>query len=151
MAAKIGILGESTVTSTGTTTIYTVDTDKAARVQILYAVEGNGSDNIRYNVFIGTPGTEITIHHNPMTNDDIWTGINHLATPDPANSQLVSVMGIQKATDLNIDDTVNDREGLMGPLPIDYFLNAGDTVRFNINQGVPADHLIQVHGVEDDA
>jgi hypothetical protein len=37
------------------------------------------------------------------------------------------------------------------PLPTDYFLSTGDTVRFKIGGNAADDLLFQVQGVEDDA
>ena len=151
MAAKIGILGESTVTATGTTTVYTVPSDKSARVRVLFEVEG-GAGGWQYSVFMGTPGSEITFHVNQSSGDDAWSGTYNEATPDPAGSFVAAVQGIQtvvggiQLTEVNPGDSWQ-----ASPYSFDYYLSDGDTVRFNINGTAATDSIFQVLGVEDDA
>jgi len=152
MAAKIGILGESTVvTNSVYTTIYTVPADKAARVRIQFALEGAGTHNIA--VLVGSPGTERTMAAVTEVNyHDMWTGSTRESTPDPTLSMMYSVAGIQNILGglANLDGTDN-ANNIVFPLPVDYFLSTGDTVQFRIAGSDPDDLLIQVQGVEDDA
>jgi len=153
MAAKIGILGESSATGAATVTLYTVPSDKAARVRVLFAVQG-GAGNWQYSVMIGTPNDEINIHTKQSSGDDMYSGAYEEATPDPAGQTLASVQGIRIA---NNKLQLTGGEGQTGygwwitPLPVDYYLSTGDTVKFNINTTAGLDALIQVIGVEDDA
>jgi len=150
MAAKIGILGESTVTTAGTTTVYTVPADKAARVQILAEMEGN--DIVQYSVMMGTPGSEITMHRNIAPGDDVWTGVALVSTVDSTSALASALTGFQRvAAAIDISDVAGAFNWVATPYPFDYFLSTGDTVSFNINGGTATDHLFQVHGVEDDA
>jgi hypothetical protein len=97
MAAKIGILGEGTATTTGTVTLYTVPADKAARIRILFALE-NAASTCAYSVLIGTPGTEIQFHHQPGSGIDLYSGVRRQSTPDPADAFLASIVGMQLET-----------------------------------------------------
>jgi len=151
MAAKIGILAENTSTTIDTeTTVYTVPADKSARVRILIELEGNNAGI--YNVQIGTPGAERTIAVSIGTDKDVWTGSRYEASPNPTESIQSKITGIQEMTaGLANMDGVDAANFFIVPLPFDYFLSTGDTVKFYIATGAVTDHLIQVVGVEDDA
>ena len=154
MAAKIGILGESTQLTTGTVTVYTVPADKAARVRILYGVQAPSS-SYAYDILVGMPGNERSILHGNQTNSDIdvWSGIVAKATPVPALSLTVDDNGMQ-AKDGGLGGTWASSAGVdyaVLPLAVDFFLSVGDTVRVIIGTNDLGDHVIQVHGVEDDA
>lgn len=151
MAAKIGILGElASISVNTTTTIYTVPADKASRIRVLWVVEG-GSGTWRMNLYIGTPGSEITYHEQYASGDDAFSGTLPQSTPDPPLSTLVSSMGIQEMTGLSLTNTGDTVAWLITPFPVDYYLSTGDTVRVHVSTTAPADFLIQVQGVEDDA
>lgn len=152
MAAKIGILGESTViTNVTLTTVYTVPSSKAARVRLLFLVE-NSASATDYSLLIGSPGTEITIKTSMDGGVDAWSGSQPLNTPDPALSINMNASGImQKNGGLSLTDYDAALDYVGAPMGVDYFLSTGDTVKFHIQGGDLTDHLIQVHGVEDDA
>ena len=152
MAAKIGMLGESTTTTTGVTTTYTVPADKAARVRVLFEMEGP-ANVVNWSVRIGTPSNQATFHKSTATNNDALSGSNYIGTPDPALSLLVSSIGGQEGPNLlYLGDADNSAFDMWAtPLPIDYFLSTGDTVRYNIGGNAPNNVLFQVHGIEDDA
>lgn len=153
MAAKIGILGESTATATGITTIYTVPVDKAARVNILFVVEGHATDNMVYGLLIGSPNVEQIIRKRIGGDVDTWSGALPASTPDPALSILAVNAGLGEATaQIDLDDNAvgNTNEWWIAPEAQVYFLSAGDTVRVQISNAIAAANLIQVHGVEDD-
>lgn len=145
MVAKIGILGEDTAVAQTTVTVYTVPADKAARVRVLFCVEAPAGA-VGYGMHIGTPGTESYIGDEAASGADFWTGISNAA-----GNQVVSAIAIQ---DEALNDTLIGTGGSKGsifPLPIDYFLSTGDTVRYKINGNDAQDHISQVIGVEDDA
>ena len=153
MAAKIGILGESVVVAEGTITVYTVPADKAARIRVIFASEGSGTGSY-YNIMIGAPGSEITLHLQPGADNDRFSGVIPVASPNPALSLVASVSGIQDDSSgaFDLDSlTTNLANWLRVPLPFDYFLSTGDTVKFNVGNAPLNDHIIQVLGVEDDA
>ena len=151
MAAKIGILGESTTTSGGTVTVYTVPADKAARVRAHFVVENNSSGS-EYSIMMGTPGSELTGMREPNAGIDTFSGIIAEAAPDPATGLVLSAIGWQMQSGVvdlsNVDGHLN---WWSAPLPVDYFLSTGDTVRFNISETSVTEHLFQCQGVEDDA
>ena len=152
MAAKIGILGESTVvTNTTLTTVYTVPADKAARIRVLFLAELSSSV-CKYSLLIGSPGTEITVKSSANGNIDIWSGVLPLNTPDPALGIRMNDSGIMQLNGgLSLTDYDASLDYIGAPMAADYFLSTGDTVKFHIQGGDLTDHLIQVHGVEDDA
>jgi len=152
MAAKIGILGESTVVTNGTlTTIYTCPAEKSARVRILFLVENPGSQ-IDYSLLIGSPGTEITIKTSMDANLDAWSGSQSFIKTNPERDQRMDDAGIMQLTGgLNLDDYDAALDYIGAPLGVDYFLSTGDTVKFHIQGADLTAHLVQVHGVEDDA
>jgi hypothetical protein len=153
MAAKIGILGESTSTAVATVTLYTVPADKAARVRILYAQEGSTSTNNRFSLLIGSPGSEIQIKSDiTVSGTDVWSGPLQEATPNPALSILAAVQGSQnKVGAFDLDGESFAASWFISPMPVDYYLSTGDTVKFINQDSTVTDCLVQVQGVEDDA
>lgn len=152
MAAKIGILGESVVvTETTTTTLYTVPADKASRVRLLFGVEGAGGDVPTLLLYIGSPGTEITINFKPGTaGNDIFSGPQNVGAG--ADMPSAGIGAMQGAGVLDLSAAITDQMRAMTLFPHDYYLTAGDTVKFRNNGGTAWDDcLIQVQGVEDDA
>ena len=148
MAAKIGILGETTVVTYGVlTTVYTVPANKAARVRVLLMLEAHATDDMNIQLEIGTPGTENTWQIY-VTSDgkDVITGILRHST----NFMQLSEFGVVEELALNINGNSNNY--VSGPFPIDYFLSTGDTVKLdNVGNNDLSDLLCQVQGVEDDA
>ena len=145
MAAKIGILGESTVVTSGSlTTVYTVPGSKAARITIIYAFENQNSSV--YQIRIGQPGDFSTISRGGLSaGDDVFSGIVGADT-----QQADTVGNCEGAAVLDLDN--NDTNFILTPLPFNYYLSTGDTVKFFIDGVSDAyDHIIQVLGVEDDA
>ena len=152
MAAKIGILGESTAVSVATVTTYTVPADKAARVRVLIEMEGP-ANVVNFSVRMGTPSNQATFHKTTATNNDIVSGVYYIGSPDPALTFNVAYMGAYEAVGLlYLSDADNSGFDIWAaPLPADYFLSTGDTVRFRIAGNAADDLLFQVQGVEDDA
>jgi hypothetical protein len=150
MAAKIEMLGEDTGTAVATVTLYTVPADKSARVQILFAVE-NSSNQVHYNVLVGTPGSEMNFHAVLAGGIDFWTGTAGQASPNPDNSLQLSSGGAMIKTGIVLATNNNGYDYVIYPFPQDFFLEAGATVRYQIITNSVTDHLIQVMGVEDDA
>jgi len=144
MAAKIGILGESTSVSIGTITVYTVPSDKAARIRVLFAAEH--SSNFNYAVLIGTPGSETNIVRDAgSSGQDVFTGIIVATTQSAKDVAIIEADMGGSLTAANVD-----RASIL-PFPADFFLSDGDTVRVAIGGNDAGDHLVQVIGVEDDA
>lgn len=152
MAAKIGILGESTVvTATTTTTPYTVPSSKAARVRPLFGFEGPASALNSVLIGIGGPGSRKTMGLNPGTNaNDLWTGPASVGAGADAPSDTVGI--VQGVGKMDLTTDIGDTLWIITPYPHDYFLSTGDTVTTrNQNSADHTDALFQVQGVEDDA
>jgi hypothetical protein len=157
MAAKIGILGESTATATGEVTVYTVPADKAARVRVVIAIEDSGGTSA-YMVRIGNPGSENTMNLFSTASDaDIWSGVTAASSvgvlPLGAISDGLGLrgIGIQAGTNNMYLTGGGGYVSVITPFPVDYFLSTGDTVRYQKDTDAMTDHLFQVIGVEDDA
>lgn len=152
MAAKNGILGESTTTTIGTTTLYTVPADKSARVRVNAIFEG-GSGTHEISMLIGSPGSEVTINWRGAGQEDNWTGtsLTAIISPNPVGSTLETYHGMQQTLGLNIDGPTTTIDWVVSPLKTVYFLSTGDTVKVVLATQNLADALAQVVGVEDDA
>ena len=156
MAAKIGILGESTsVTSNTDVTLYLVPDNKAARIRILFMMEGkdSGGDGPHMVVRIGSPGTEKMITMDgAAAQDDLWSGRGIDTTSDPLLA-LNGAIGLQDLNaglgDMDGDNTNGNK--IISALTEYWILNTGDTVVRRWPSNDPAAALIQVIGVEDDA
>jgi hypothetical protein len=152
MSAQIGILGESSVvTGSTTTTVYTVPADKGARIQVLFGIEAAAGTAIDASIEIGTPGGEINITLNPSGGGvDIISGRAVAASTDL--NTMVDFGIDQGAGIISLTSSPGDTMSVIAPLPPQYFLSTGDTVKFQNRSGVAfADVLFQVQGVEDDA
>ncbi len=152
MAAKIGILGESTIVTADTTTIlYTVPASKAARVKVLFAVEA-GAGAYQFSVLIGSPGSEIHQHFSNGSGVDGWSGMGTKATPDPALSLVEADIGLQKlSSGVILTVLTSTFDWIIAPLTPTYYLATGDTVRVDLRGTEALDLIAQVIGVEDDA
>jgi hypothetical protein len=146
MAAKIGILGESTsITGDTTTTVYTVPADKAARIRVLCVLDG--VSNTGYSVLIGSPGSQTHISRSTASSGDVWTGLS-----DAAGTIQSDTIGFQDPGAGVISPNSNNDDHFFLPFPHDFYLSTGDTVRFHIKDNSGGSiHLFQVIGVEDDA
>lgn len=144
MPATIGILGESTVVAVGSVTVYTVPTNRAARVRILIGVQGGAVGTHGYSVRIGMPGNETNICKQIASTIDFFSGIIEGVAQ---NSRDVGLQDIELGA--GVESTNADRATIV-PWPHDFYLSAGDTVVFQIVTNGFADHIFQVQGVEDD-
>ena len=145
MAAKIGILAESTTASPGTTTVYTVPADKAARIRWMVQMEG-GASSKSFAVHVGAPSAQTIIARTTASEAEFWTGAT-IST----NVFKPSEVGVQDvAVSWNTTTTASDKD-LVAPLAIDWFLSTGDTVKYTITTTDYGAVLFQVIGVEDDA
>ena len=152
MAAKIGIFGETTDVTQTTTTLYTVPADKAARVRVMWVVEG-GTAQWECGIMMG-PGDEILLHNGASADEDSWTGSERQNTPDPTGSvNMAGSFGIMAGgSDLvDLNNSNHNAEWIVAPLSIDYFLSTADVVKFILTGSNGTDGYINVGGVEDDA
>jgi len=144
MAAKIGILGESTATAIASATVYTVPASKAARVRLIWACEADtGAPTISFQ--IGSPGSEQHITASLGGNIDFFSGIATGATQKSGD-----VSALQATLGATLINTTSDKACVV-PFPYDYFLSTGDTVKYEVTAEALSDALVQVIGVEDDA
>lgn len=145
MAAKIGILGESTSVTVGTYTVYTVPADKAARIRIMINMGGGGGTK-QVAMQIGAISSE-TVYATVLTAEvEWWTG-TRIDTGDAYPKNIV----IHAANEGWSSTTTTTEKDLIAPLPIDYFLSTGDTVKYIASGATIGGLLFQVMGVEDDA
>ena len=143
LAAKIGILGESTNGGTGTVTVYTVPADKAARVQIIFAAINDDSAS-EMGFAVGAPGSQLIGARTCPADVDYWTGVANGTTSKAAAIALIE-------GDFGGVLSYNADRGVLLPLPVDFYLSEGDTVKTVIATAAFAEILFQVIGVEDDA
>ena len=162
MAAKL-FLAESTTTTIATTTVYTVGTDKAARVRIQFQSEGPTNTHT-LSILPGTPSNQSKFHKGMATNIDLISGVRYLDGGHDADNGLVATqfpstltlpaaaLGAHEAASmLYLGDTSNaGMDVWAAPLQADYYLNEGDTVRYALGGTAPINMLFQVGGVEDD-
>ena len=144
MAAKMGILGESTVSNTGTVTVDTVPSAKAARVKVSFVVDNSSGADISFAARVGMPGSEVTFSHRTVSGVDVYTGMVE------STNQQASAIGFIEA-DSGVPTTETGDKASVVPLPVDFFLSTGDVVQRVIGVTNATDAIFQVMGVEDDA
>lgn len=148
MAAKIGLLGDSTTATVGTTTVYTVPADKAARIRILFTFIGQGASTRDMAILIGTSGNITNmVQRITADNDLMFSGVT--ASSGIAKPSDIAI--IQKNLSMNLNTVTGDLDTDRYPLPADFYLSTGDTVRYIITTNALSLAYFQVHGVEDDA
>lgn len=141
MAAKIGILGDSTTTS-GTVTLYTVPSSKAARFRNMYAVRGGA----------GTYGYTIVVNGINVINRYATSGVDIFSGIVGAGSQAANLIGNVEGS--GILENLQSGAGvdwMVLPYPADFFINADDTVQYVVTTTTLASTYHAVVGVEDDA
>ena len=132
MSDKIGVLGEATVATAATTTVYTVPSGKAARCKIMWAGASHAStatgdltitvNGINVAVIIDMTAARF-LHSNSM----LLVNPETAAAPTGATALLT-----------------------VSPAPFEYFLSAGDTVTYTIGTLTMAAMNMQVVGTEID-
>jgi|TARA_R110000751_G_scaffold16789_2_gene52765 hypothetical protein len=132
MSDKIGVLGEATVATAATTTVYTVPSGKAARCKIMWAGASHAS----------TATGDLTITVN---------GINVAVIIDMTAARFLH----SNSTLLVNPETAAAPTGAtalltVSPAPFEYFLSAGDTVTYTIGTLTMAAMNMQVVGTEID-
>ena len=144
MAAKL-FLAESTTATAGTTTVYTVPADKAARIRIMINPGGGGGTK-QIAILIGAEGSQTVFSTIGAAEDELWTGFRSDATD--AYPKDIGVHNENAGWSITTSTAEKD---WIAPLPIDYILSAGDTVQYTITSTSWGTVLFQVMGVEDDA
>ena len=127
MSDVVGVLGEASTATAGTTTAYTVPSGKAAKVQFMYR---------------GTAGVSSTLAV-------IVNGITIFTTGALTSTQL-SVSTKTEMHKANPTLTGNGTDSVVAPAPYYFYLSEGDTVQYVIGTAAFADFKFQVVGVEVD-
>lgn len=132
MADKIGVLGEATTATIGTTTVYTVPSGKAAKVKIMW---------------LGLAGADSL--------GDLAFTVNGILVASWLN--LVTVEYFHSSTALLIEDnsitaapTGASVALTVAPAPMEWYLSAGDTVSYTIATTAMNSINVQVVGTEID-
>jgi hypothetical protein len=128
MADSIGVLGEASTLTVGTTTVYTCPIGKAAKVRIFGLWQaGNNSDlGILINgVEVARTGA-MTTNHYGFTN---------------GGAGLIRASGAAKPTGASAAETAQ-------PSPPIYYLSVGDTVQYTVTTQALLAMSLQVVGVE---
>lgn len=132
MADKIGVLGEATTTTAGTTTVYTVPASKAAKGKIFYRWDIPTDDTGDLTITVN--GVAVSIRTNVTGSNARFmfsnsTLLNHLVTQVPDGSTALLTAS---------------------PAPFEYFLSAGDTVTYTLGGSDAVAMNLQFVGVEID-
>lgn len=132
MGDKIGVLGEASTLTTGTTTIYTVPSGKAARGKIMWSGKSHAT-NSTGDLTITVNGIAIAIILNMTAVRFLYSNTTLLVNPENA-------VGPTGATALLT----------VAPAPMEYFLSAADTVTYTIGTDDMVEMNIQFVGAEID-
>jgi len=132
MSDKIGVLGEATTVSIATTTVYTVPTGKAAKVQLMFLAKSgaDSSGTLAINVNGIAVATSVA-----LTTVEFFHSSNALLFNDP--SATVTPGGLTAAL-------------TVAPAPMIYYLSAGDIVSYTVAVTALNAMNIQVVGTEID-
>lgn len=133
MSDKIGVLGEASIATTGTTTVYTVDSGKAAKVKIMWKGEAHAS-NSTGDVLFTVNGIVVASRLNMPATELFWSN-STLMIHDPS---------------LALDPDGSTALLTCAPAPFEYYLNAGDTVTYTIATDDMVAMQCQVVGTEID-
>lgn len=131
MADKIGVLGEATTATAGTTTAYTCPAGKASKVKIFYEVQGAADATTDLTITVN--GIVVMTHSNITASNYLHSSPNALKE-GPNAAQPTGVDG----------DTTG------GPAPTEYYLAAADTVTYTIGGTDALAANVQVVGTEVD-
>lgn len=131
MTDIIGVLGEATTLTAGTTTAYTCPAGKASKVKLMY--EAQGAADASTDLTITVNGIDVMVHSNITASNFLFSSPNALKE-GPLATQATGVDG---------DTTV-------APAPSEYYLSAGDTVTYTIGGTDALAMNLQVVGSEVD-
>lgn len=132
MSDKIGVLGEATTKTTGTTTVYTCPSGKAAKIKIMWSGEVHAS-NSTGDLTITVNGIDVAIVLNMTATRFVHSNTTFLVNPETA----VAPTG---ATALLT----------VAPAAMEYYLNAADTITYTIGTDDMVAMKMQVVGIEID-
>ena len=133
MADIIGVLGEATTTTVGTTTVYTCPSGKAAKFRIFWAGEAHASTSTG-DLTITVNGIVVAEKLNLPNGEQFWSNSTTILH-DPSVS--VNPDGSTAALTAS-------------PAPQEYYCSAGDTVTYTIGTLAQVAMNMQVVGSEVD-
>ena len=136
MAAKIGVLGQSTSTAVATYTAYTVPASKAAKVRLQWYVSAPSTTAFSISV-----NGAVVFRDTAAAAEFSFSG-GAIATPH--NSVAVA---FQAGDPLPV---AGPPTHVIRPLEVDFYLATGDTVTYSIGTLSATAVNFQVVGVEDD-
>jgi hypothetical protein len=132
MTDKIGVLGEATTLTTGTTTVYTVPAGKAARGRIMWSGQSHAS-NSTGDLTITVNGIAVAVVLNMTAARYLHSNSTLLVNPETAAAPTGATALLTVA-----------------PAPFMYFLSAADTVTYTIGTDDMVAMNIQFVGTEVD-
>lgn len=130
MSDKIGVLGEATTLTSGTTTVYTVPSAKAARGRIMFA--GQGAADATTDLKITVNAIIVFDVSNITASYYIWS-----------SSSALYLASAALPTGLTAAQVV-------GPYALDFYLAAADTVTYTIGGTTALAMNVQFVGTEVD-
>ena len=129
MSNRIGVLGEASTLTVGTTTVYTVPTSKAAKVKLMYKglLANTGTISITVNgIVIIAPTAATGADHVFSSSVDMYENTTTTAPSGAATNTTVA------------------------PAPQEYYLSAGDVVSYTLGVVATTAMSFQVVGTEID-
>ena len=130
MSDIIGVLGQGTVTTSGTATIYTVPASKAAKVRLQLRFQGDNDDT-----------TDLSVAVN---------GIDVMARTNVTGDQRIISNSTLLGSTITQDPDGTSAALTLSPAPFEYFLSAGDTVTYTLGGSSATQMSLQAVGVEID-
>ena len=131
MSDKIGVLGEASTATAGTTTVYTVPSAKATKCQLMYLVQGAADASTDFTITVN--GIVVMAHDNITASNYLFSSPNAL-----------------KEGPLAALPTGVDGDTTLSPAPSIYWLSAADTVTYTLAGTDAISAKVQVVGVEVD-
>lgn len=132
MADKIGVLGEATTLTAGTTTVYTCPAAKAAKVKIMWSAEAHAT-NSTGDLTITVNGIAVAIVLNITAANFIHSNSTLMVNPETAAAPTGATALLT-----------------VSPAPFEYFLAAADTITYTIATDDLVAMNMQVVGTEID-
>ena len=131
MADKIGVLGEATTATIGTTTVYTCPSAKAAKCKIMWLGQA-GADSL----------------------GDLTISVNGIAVATIANMTIVDYLHSNSSLLVNPETAAAPTGATalltVAPAPFEYYLSAADVVTYTIATTAMTSINMQVVGTEID-
>ena len=131
MTNKVGVLGEATTATVGTTTVYTVPAGKGAKGRIMWRALNAAVGNATVEIIVN--GMTVAKTGNIAVNEYCYSNISFLSSASTATAPTGATAALTIA-----------------PAPPIYYLSAGDTVTYAIATNALSSINMQFVGVEVD-